>query len=262
MTNFAFVLLLSSILEVMNYVTTEKRIHLNSNYSVLKVNSNFKLFNKEEQKSGIPFMTRQNWTLNNKMPKKIEIMGTLEKMFKWIIMLFISIVSTSLMMTIYFIKSSYWLIPVGEKEMVYINVLIYIAFPFVLSYIILLLLKRICPKDSIKNAVKGIKPIDNDYIPVYLGYIFVSLSIPNPSAGIIDMWTFMVVYSIINFVIVSSSTVCFNPIFIIFGYTYYAVKTQGNVTVFIMSKRKIGKNESIVSFCQLKKITETVFIEV
>lgn len=176
-------------------------------------------------------------------------------------MLLVSISSTSLMVAIYFIKSSYWLLSIGGIWSVSINVVIYICSPFVLSYLILFIFKHCFSTDSIKNPVAEIKSIDNEYLPIYLGYIFVSLSIPNPSEGILDMSTLIVVYGIVNLVIVSSSTVCFNPIFIIFGYTYYAVKTQCNVTVFIMSKHKIGKNDSHVSFPQLMKITENVFIE-
>lgn len=166
------------------------------------------------------------------------------------------------MVAIYFIKSSYWLLSVGEDCSACINIIIYICSPFALSFFILFILRRCFSVDSITNPVAEIKSIDNEYIPIYLGYIFVSLSIPNPSEGIIGISTLIVVYGVINLVIVSSSTtVCFNPIFIIFGYTYYAVKTQGNVMVFIMSKLKLGKNDSHVSFHRLRKITETVFIE-
>ena len=188
-------------------------------------------------------------------------MSALEKILKWLFMLLVSISSTALMVAIYFIKSSYWLLSVGEDWSVFINILIYICSPFVLSYFILFIFRHCFSVDSITNPVAEIKSIDNEYIPIYLGYIFVSVSIPNPSEGMIDMITLIVVYVIINLVIISSSTVCFNPIFIIFGYTYYAVKTQGNVTVFVISKNKIGKNNSRVTFPRLRKITETVFME-
>lgn len=165
------------------------------------------------------------------------------------------------MLSIYFIKSSYWLLSVREDCLVFINIIIYICLPLVLSYLILFAFRHCFSADSITNPVAEIKSIDNEYIPIYLGYIFVSVSIPNPSEGMIDMITLMVVYVIINLVIISSSTVCFNPIFIIFGYTYYAVKTLGNVTVFVISKNKRGKNDREVTFPRLRKITETVFIE-
>ena len=188
-------------------------------------------------------------------------MSILEKILRWLFMLLVSISSTSLMLSIYFIKSSYWLLPVEENWTIFINIIIYICLPFVLSYLILSIFRHCFSVDSITNPVAEIKSIDNEYIPIYLGYIFVSVSIPNLSTGVIDMSTLIIVYGIVNLVIVFSSTVCFNPIFIIFGYTYYAVKTQGNVTVFIISKNKRGKNDREVTFPRLRKITETVFIE-
>lgn len=188
-------------------------------------------------------------------------MSALEKILKRLFMLLASISSTSLMLSIYFIKSSYWLLPVGENYTSSINIIVYICLPFVLSCLILFIFRHCFSVDSITNSVAEIKSIDNEYISIYLGYIFVSVSIPNPSAGVIDMSTLMIVYGIVNLVIVSSSTVCFNPIFIIFGYTYYAVKTQGNVMVFVISKNKRGKNDREVTFPRLRKITETVFIE-
>ena len=50
--------------------------------------------------------------------------------------------------------------------------------------------------------------------------------------------------------------------FILFGYGYYKVKTSNNVKVFVITKREIRKNENEISFSNLRKINELVYLDV
>ena len=50
--------------------------------------------------------------------------------------------------------------------------------------------------------------------------------------------------------------------FILFGYGYYKVKTSNNVKVFVITKREIRKNEKEISFSNLRKINELVYLDV
>ena len=175
-------------------------------------------------------------------------------------MLFLSAVSTSLLPFLYFVKSSFVLFHFNTIYDLYINLFIYFLIPFVLSALSLLLLET-QQNDSIQNSVKEIRQVNHEYLPIYLGYIFVSLSLPNPKDGSIDVICLMIVYLIVVLFVTCSKSLCFNPIFVIFGYAYYRVVTKANVAVFIITRRKFNKSGKDVVFPNLKKISEFIFLE-
>ena len=207
------------------------------------------------------------------------MVSSLEKMLKWILLFIFSIISTSLLPVIYLIKSSYyiikeecWIYRIVEKvlgvdiseglsTLVFLNITIYLIFPILLSLLILLGVRIFCSADSIKKSVQEVSIINNDYMPIYLGYIFVSVSIPNPAIGEIDLLTLMVVYLLVNVFVTASRSLCFNPIFVIFGYSYYSVKTKLGTNLFVITRKKIRKSDEDVKFEKLRKITEVVYIE-
>ncbi len=114
--------------------------------------------------------------------------------------------------------------------------------------------------DSANNIVE-IEPVNNEYLPIYLGYIFVSVSIPNPAKGQVYWLIFIVIYLLIIIFVTFSQSLSFNPIFILFGYGYYRIKTQNGVKVFLVTCRKIDKNRNNYNFDNLSKITELFYME-
>lgn len=203
----------------------------------------------------------------------------LEKMLKWILLFIFSIISTSLLPVIYLIKSSYyiikkecWIYRIVEKvlganiieglsTLAVLNITIYVISPILLSLVTLFWVRIFCSEDSIKKSVQEVSVINNDYMPIYLGYIFVSVSIPNPAIGEIDLLTLIVVYLLVNVFITASRSLCFNPIFVIFGYSYYSIKTKLGTNLFVITRKKIRKSDEDVKFEKLRKITEVVYIE-
>lgn len=177
-------------------------------------------------------------------------------MFKWIFLFIFSVISTSLLPVIYLIKSSYyiikkecWIYRIVEKvlganiieglsTLAVLNITIYVISPILLSLVTLFWVRIFCSEDSIKKSVQEVSVINNDYMPIYLGYIFVSVSIPNPAIGEIDLLTLMVVYLLVNVFVTASRSLCFNPIFVIFGYSYYSVKTKLGTNLFVITRKK------------------------
>lgn len=190
-----------------------------------------------------------------------RLISLLERLLQILIMLFHGIASTILLVAFYFIKSSYIIINVDKPYGPLLNYITYIIFTFILSGISLLMMLKISSNDSINNNVIEITPVNNEYLPIYLGYIFVSLGIPNSSEGCIDWITLLMVYVFITLFVTFSRSLCFNPIFVIFGYGYYSVKTQRGVKVFIITRKKINKNDLNPNFHHLRKITELIYIE-
>ena len=184
----------------------------------------------------------------------------IENLYNFVMMLFLSVASTSLLPAIYLLKSSYQIVEWGQEYSMIINAGLYLLVVVVLSCLSLLWINYRA-NDSINNDTIEIKPVNNEYLPIYLGYIFVSLSMPNPASGQIDVTLLIMIYIMICLFVTCSKSLCFNPVFVIFGYGYYLVNTGSNTKVFVITKRKIGKNNKNISFPHLTKINEIVYFD-
>ena len=172
-----------------------------------------------------------------------------------------ALASTSLLPAIYFIKSEVEIFHLRCKGLgVVLDLLLLLGVPVVLS-ILSLMWMRTQSKDSINNGVKEITPVNHEYLPVYLGYIFVSLSMPNMQDGGVQWTTLTIVYFLICLFVTCSKTLCFNPIFIVFGYGYYQVTTSNGVRVFVMTRKTIRKGGDNPTFPHLRKVNELVYID-
>ena len=175
----------------------------------------------------------------------------------------LSISSTSLLPVIYLVKSSIYLVELEEPFAQYnmiINIFIYLIIVFMLFGVSLFLITKM-DNDSINNEIKDIKNVDNEYLPIYLAYFFVALSIPTEHVLNQDLAIMIFIYTLICVFLISSKTLSFNPIFIIFGYSYYLVKTQNGKNIFVLTRKKIGKNSNNISFPNLRKISEIEYYD-
>ncbi len=94
---------------------------------------------------------------------------------------------------------------------------------------------------------------DQEFLPVYLGYFFISLSVP-------DDITMLFLYIIVFVFTFISQTQYFNPIFLLFGYHYYHALTPQGTKVFIIARGKIIRNKSYLAFDNLRRINDTTYI--
>lgn len=149
------------------------------------------------------------------------------------------------------------------KEQIFINYLM--NFPHYISYLVYFLIviflswsSLCCAKcldtDEIEEgAFIGIEPANDVFLPSYLGYFFVALSVPN-----LEM--FIVVFLIIAIFIFYSRASYFNPVFFIFGYHFFFIKKNNGVKILVIVKRKLKLVDDI-SFMNLKRINDYTFIE-
>ena len=91
---------------------------------------------------------------------------------------------------------------------------------------------------------------DNEFLPVYLGYFFVSLSIA-------DCYTMAAVYVLVFIFTYLSQTQYFNPVYLLFGYHYYHVLTPKGTNVFVIKKGEVFTY--IGEYCPELKVSETSF---
>ncbi|WP_338754485.1 hypothetical protein [Bacillus sp. FJAT-52991] len=164
--------------------------------------------------------------------------------------------STSLFTVIYLIKSKYHVF-----NSIILSYTVYFLTVILLAYLALLcmnFLERSSLASQLsnkKNSLEEIELANHTFLPTYLGYFFIALSIPDKE------WSIFVALYLIMFIFVYlSQNSYFNPIFIVFGYQFYYVKTSSDVKLFLISK-KLMKNHKVYKFNNLRKINDFTFMD-
>ena len=147
---------------------------------------------------------------------------------KYLYQLFLAFNSTWLIVVVYLIKEKY-ILNVLENFSIYYSWTIFVFIPIILTAFSFLIALKL-PRDILRsNSVNEIELANNNFLPTYLGYFFVSL-------GIDDVSTLIVVFGIIYLFTYLSQTLYFNPIFLFFGYHFYFIKTASNVKLFLITR--------------------------
>lgn len=130
--------------------------------------------------------------------------------------------------------------------------IIYLIIPVMLSLLSLFLF-RFSGDDKLTKC-QELSLADNEFLPVYLGYFFLSV-------GINEDITMIFVYSIAFVFTFLSQTQYFNPIYLLFGYHYYHILTTEGTRIFVIKRGKVIRNKSYIYFENLKRINDTTYIE-
>lgn len=173
--------------------------------------------------------------------------------------LLLTINATFLLLIIYCVKKD---ITVNEY-LVYKNIdfqphslfsfLIYMLIPLSLTWLSIFLSKYL-PKNSFKKEeIKSISHANNSFLPSYLGYFFVALSIDNTN-------TLIFVYTILFIFTFLSQALYFNPLFLIYGYDFYNIETKNGAGIFLISKESY-KKPTDVEIESASRINNYTFIE-
>lgn len=171
---------------------------------------------------------------------------------KYIYQLFLAFNSTWLIVVVYLIKEKYKL-NILDNYSIYYSWAIFILFPIILTSVSFLIALKL-PKDQLINtAINEIELANNNFLPTYLGYFFVSL-------GISDISTLVVIFIMIYIFTYLSQTLYFNPIFLIFGYHFYFIKTNKNIKIFLITRKQL-KTPGEIGFQNLRRINNYTFID-
>lgn len=171
----------------------------------------------------------------------------LVKMFVQVIF---AVAATFWICVVYFVRSVFE----DAHSQFYENykLLIFMVFiPVVLSAFSLLLSKKF--SDENMTNIKSFSLADNEFLPVYLGYFFVGLSI-NSIEVLIFIYALMLVFTYL------SKSNYFNPLFILFGFHFYHIETVGGSRIFVIKKGKVAKNSNEIENLNLKRINDGCFI--
>lgn len=127
-----------------------------------------------------------------------------------------------------------------------------LAIPVFISLITIKIAKFIEPEQL--TTCEEFSLADNEFLPTYLGYFFVSLSIG-------DNITMSILYVIVFLFTFLSQTQYFNPIFLLFGYHYYHILTPKGSRIFVIARGSVIRNRENIDFQNLRRINDTTFIE-
>ena len=142
---------------------------------------------------------------------------------------------------------------IAEKlKISFIIYLLYMLIPFILGFISIFISKLLSTSEIRKVA--SIEPANNDFLSNYLAFFFVALSIE-------DLTTFWVVLIMVTIFTFFSRVSYFNPVFLVFGFNFYYVRTGENVKIMLISKQKL-RNPDEFSSMRVRRINDYTFMEV
>lgn len=108
---------------------------------------------------------------------------------------------------------------------------LYILIPIALTWGSLFLSSKLGKDEFKEGDIISVEHANNSFLPSYLGYFFVALSISSWSSlffvyGVLFAFTFM------------SQALYFNPLFLLFKYEFYNIKSKSGASIFLISRHK------------------------
>ena len=130
---------------------------------------------------------------------------------------------------------------------------VYVAVPLLATSLSIILSTFLEEDEFPKGSVKTIEHANNSFLPSYLGYFFVALSVN-------DIDTLLFVYGILFVFTYLSQALYFNPLFLIFRFEFYNITTTNGSSVFLISKEKYKIPTDIEISCS-RRINDYTYIE-
>jgi len=130
----------------------------------------------------------------------------------------------------------------------------------ILSVLIILLLNRIFLRivnaldDESMSNIKTVEPVNDNFLPTYLGYFFVSVSITSN-------WVFGYFMILVILFNLFSKVYFFNPSLLISGFKFYHLTSDKGVKILLISKDDLRSHKD-VSSSNYKRINDFTFIKV
>lgn len=167
--------------------------------------------------------------------------------------------ATSLLVIIFLVQKGFTLahffsdFPWLDRIPNFVSYALYLLIPILLTGLSLLLSSKL-GKDEFKlGQVDSIEHANNSFLPSYLGYFFVALSVSN--------WeTLLFVYGVLFIFTFRSQALYFNPLFLLYGFEFYNITTTSKASIFLISREKY-KVPSDIAIARAFRINNYTFIE-
>lgn len=167
--------------------------------------------------------------------------------------------ATSLLLLIYLVQKGVTLsklFPAITCFLTWPNIasyLIYFSIPVLLTGLSILFSRLLGSDTFNQGEVSSIEHANNSFLPSYLGYFFVALSI--------NGWeTLGFVYGVLFIFTFLSQALYFNPLFLLYGFEFYNIKTVNGTAIFLISRCNYKKPDEI-DIEKANRINNYTFIE-
>ena len=171
-------------------------------------------------------------------------------MFKFFYHMLLTANSIVLLIIIYIVKEKLFIQKLGEL----FSIILYTLLPITLTYLCIKL-SSCLQNDRTNINIERIELANDAYLPSYLGYFFVALSIPDN-----NLFLLFVMYGIIFLLVSCSKSFYFNPVFFLFGYRFYQAKTESGLLLVLISKQEFRTPQSVSSIT-VYRINNFTFLE-
>lgn len=109
------------------------------------------------------------------------------------------------------------------------------------------------------NSIDLIEPANEYFLPIYLSYILVAISISTAKA-------FLIIFLMIGTLLFFSKTAFFNPVLLILGYRFYHITNTKGLKILLIIKYDIKnkddlRNQDRTHSINVKKINEYTYIQ-
>lgn len=139
------------------------------------------------------------------------------------------------------------------QQLKYISYAVYIIVPIIMTYIWLQLSQYLAPC-AMECKIKEVELASHSFLPNYLGYFFVALSIQ-------DVITLCYVYIVILVFTHLSRALSFNPVFLLFGFQFYFVTGEDGTKIFLITKQRMKPCQD-AELGNLHRINDFTFIDI
>lgn len=130
---------------------------------------------------------------------------------------------------------------------------IYLLIPAGLTWFSIYLCQHLGEDSFDEGYVVSIRNANNSFLPSYLGYFFVGLTIDGCG-------TLLFVYIVLSLFTFLSQALYFNPLFLVFGFRFYNIITQEGASVFLISRTEY-KLPCDVVIAKANRINDYTFID-
>lgn len=165
--------------------------------------------------------------------------------------LMLSLSASAYVVVVFLIKDEV-AFPFLPPKLDYISYIVYLMIPMFVAYLCLLLSNHlsVC---GIECQIKEVELASHSFLPNYLGYFFVALSIPN-------LTSLIFIYAVILIFTHLSQALSFNPMFLLFGYQFYFVTGEDGTRIFLITRQKMKPFQD-ANLNNLRRINDFTFID-
>ena len=135
----------------------------------------------------------------------------------------------------------------------YFSYIAYLLVPILLTGLSILLSSKLSKDRFQLGTIVSIEHANNSFLPSYLGYFFVALSVS-------DMGTLTFVYIVLFVFTYLSQALYFNPLFLLFGFEFYNIRTTNGAALFLISRQQF-KTPGDIDISAAYRINNYTFIE-